>query len=40
MILNVKKGPVCAGPFLYQKTTGFSRKKPVETFLSRSWQLR
>ena len=36
MILNVKKGPVCAGPFLYQKTTGFLLGKPVETFFSRS----
>lgn len=32
MILNVKKGPVCAGPFCIKKTTGFLLGKPVEIF--------
>ncbi len=30
MILNVKKGPVCAGPFLYQENHRFPEKETGE----------
>ena len=40
MILNVKRDRFVPVPFCIKKTTDFPRRKPVETFFSRSWQQR